>query len=106
MEQWDTDKLTTLYAHRLRDDRRDEEQSIDRLSTLGEQTQSLVSNNEPFVSRCALIRAQVNGVFATAGVPELAWDSLFPYTPQDIASIGDALGKGATPQVLRRYNLS
>ena len=47
-----------------------------------------------------------NGVFATAGVPELAWDSLFPYTPQDIASIGDALGKGATPQVLRRYNLS
>ena len=109
MEQWDTDKLTTLLtltAYEMIGETKNSPVDFPELATLGEQTQSLVSNREPFVSRCALIRAQVNGVFATAGVPELAWDSLFPYTPQDIASIGDALGKGATPQVLRRYNLS
>ena len=109
MEQWDTEKLTTLLtltAYEMIGETKNSPVDFPELATLGEQTQSLVSNREPFVSRCALIRAQVNGVFATAGVPELAWDSLFPYTPQDIASIGDALGKGATPQVLRRYNLS
>lgn len=109
MEQWDTDKLTTLLtltAYEMIGETKNSPVDFPELATLGEQTQSLVSNREPFVSRAALIRAQVNGVFATAGVPELAWDSLFPYTPQDIASIGDALGKGATPQVLRRYNLS
>lgn len=109
MEQWDTGKLTTLLtltAYEMIGETKNSPVDFPELATLGEQTQSLVSNREPFVSRCALIRAQVNGVFATAGVPELAWDSLFPYTPQDIASIGDALGKGATPQVLRRYNLS
>jgi hypothetical protein len=109
MEQWDTDKLTTLLtltAYEMIGETKNSPVDFPELATLGEQTQSLVSNREPFVSRAALIRAQVNGVFATAGVPELSWDSLFPYTPQDIASIGDALGKGATPQVLRRYNLS
>ena len=109
MEQWDTDKLTTLLtltAYEMIGETKNSPVDFPELATLGEQTQSLVSNREPFVSRAALIRAQVNGVFNTAGVPELAWDSLFPYTPQDIASIGDALGKGATPQVLRRYNLS
>ena len=109
MEQWDTDKLTTLLtltAYEMIGETKNSPVDFPELATLGEQTQSLVSNREPFVSRAALIRAQINGVFATAGVPELAWDSLFPYTPQDIASIGDALGKGATPQVLRRYNLS
>ena len=109
MEQWDTDKLTkllTLTAYEMIGETKNSPVDFPELATLGEQTQSLVSNREPFVSRAALIRAQVNGVFATAGVPELAWDSLFPYTPQDIASIGDALGNGATPQVLRRYNLS
>lgn len=109
MEQWDTDKLTallTLTAYEMIGETKNSPVDFPELATLGEQTQSLMSNREPFVSRAALIRAQVNGVFATAGVPELAWDSLFPYTPQDIASIGDALGKGATPQVLRRYNLS
>lgn len=109
MEQWDTEKLTTLLtltAYEMIGETKNSPVDFPELATLGEQTQSLVSNREPFVSRAALIRAQVNGVFATAGVPELAWDSLFPYTPQDIASIGDALGKGATPQVLRRYNLS
>lgn len=109
MEQWDTAKLTTLLtltAYEMIGETKNSPVDFPELATLGEQTQSLVSNREPFVSRAALIRAQVNGVFATAGVPELAWDSLFPYTPQDIASIGDALGKGATPQVLRRYNLS
>ena len=109
MEQWDTDKLTTLLtltAYEMIGETKNSPVDFPELATLGEQTQSLVSNREPFVSRAALIRAQVNGVFATAGVPELAWDSLFPYTPQDIVSIGDALGKGATPQVLRRYNLS
>ena len=109
MEQWDTDKLTTLLtltAYEMIGETKNSPVDFPELATLGEQTQSLMSNREPFVSRAALIRAQVNGVFATAGVPELAWDSLFPYTPQDIASIGDALGKGATPQVLRRYNLS
>lgn len=109
MEQWDTSKLTTLLtltAYEMIGETKNSPVDFPELATLGEQTQSLVSNREPFVSRCALIRAQVNGVFATAGIPELAWDSLFPYTPQDIVSIGDALGKGATPQVLRRYNLS
>ena len=109
MEQWDTDKLTTLLtltAYEMIGETKNSPVDFPELATLGEQTQSLVSNREPFVSRAALIRTQVNGVFNTAGVPELAWDSLFPYTPQDIASIGDALGKGATPQVLRRYNLS
>ena len=109
MEQWDTGKLTTLLtltAYEMIGETKNSPVDFPELATLGEQTQSLVSNREPFVSRAALIRAQVNGVFATAGVSELAWDSLFPYTPQDIASIGDALGKGATPQVLRRYNLS
>ena len=109
LDQWDTDKLTTLLtltAYEMIGETKNSPVDFPELATLGEQTQSLVSNREPFVSRAALIRAQVNGVFATAGVPELAWDSLFPYTPQDIASIGDALGKGATPQVLRRYNLS
>ena len=109
MEQWDTGQLTTLLtltAYEMIGETKNSPVDFPELATLGEQTQSLVSNREPFVSRAALIRAQVNGVFATAGVPELAWDSLFPYTPQDIASIGDALGKGATPQVLRRYNLS
>ena len=109
MEQWDTDKLTTLLtltAYEMIGETKNSPVDFPELATLGEQTQSLVSNREPFVSRASLIRAQINGVFATAGVPELAWDSLFPYTPQDIASIGDALGKGATPQVLRRYNLS
>ena len=109
MEQWDTEKLTTLLtltAYEMIGETKNSPVDFPELATLGEQTQSLVSNREPFVSRAALIRAQINGVFATAGIPELAWDSLFPYTPQDIASIGDALGKGATPQVLRRYNLS
>ena len=109
LEQWDTEKLTTLLtltAYEMIGETKNSPVDFPELATLGEQTQSLVSNREPFVSRASLIRAQINGVFATAGIPELAWDSLFPYTPQDIASIGDALGKGATPQVLRRYNLS
>ena len=109
LDQWDTEKLSTLLtltAYEMIGETKNSPVDFPELATLGEQTQSLVSNREPFVSRCALIKAQVNGVFASAGVPELAWDSLFPYTPQDIASIGDALGKGATPQVLSRYNLS
>jgi hypothetical protein len=79
---------------------------LPELQTLSLTAQSLVSNREPYVSRVAAIKAQVEAVFQSAGVPELQWDILFPYTPQDIASIGDALGKGATPQVLSQYQLS
>lgn len=75
------------------------------IGTLSQQTQSLVSNREPFVSRMKRIRAEVDAVFYSAGVPELSWELPFPYTPQDIASIGDANGKGVNSETLRSMNL-
>jgi len=36
----------------------------------------------------------------------LVFESAFPYTPQDIASIGDAFGKGLNQNVVDSYNLS
>lgn len=75
------------------------------IGTLTQQTQSLVSNREPFVSRMKRIRAEVDAVFSSAGIPELSWELPFPYTPQDIASIGDANGKGVNSETLRSMNL-
>lgn len=72
-------------------------------NALGQTAQALVSNREPFVSRVATIKAQVESVFNTARIPELSWQLLFPYTPQDIASIGDAAGKGVTAGTLKNY---
>lgn len=72
-------------------------------NALGQTAQALVSNREPFVSRVASIKEQFNAVFDTAGIPELSWQLLFPYTPQDIASIGDAAGKGVDAGSLRGY---
>lgn len=74
------------------------------LGTLNQTAQSLVSNREGFVSRVLSLKAQIETVFDTAGIPELSWLSTFPYTPQDIASIGDAAGKGVDFTTLRNYS--
>ena len=42
----------------------------------------------------------------TTSVKELVYDSLFPYSPQDIASLGDAFGKGLNQNVVNQFNLS
>lgn len=109
LEQWDTEKLKTLQAltaYEFIGETKNPPVDFPELSTLDSETQSLVSNREPFVSRAKGLTSQINAVFESAGIPELVYGSLFPYTPQDIASIGDALGKGATPSVLRKYDLS
>lgn len=42
----------------------------------------------------------------TTEVKGLVYDSLFPYSPQDIASLGDAFGKGLNQSVVNQFNLS
>jgi len=42
----------------------------------------------------------------TVPTTSLVFESLFPYTPQDIASVGDAYGKGLNQNIVDTYNLS
>lgn len=106
--QWDTDKMRGYLASVMLEFLglvNVPPVDFPEVGTLSQQTQSLVSNREPFVSRMKRIRAEVDAVFDRAGIPELSWELPFPYTPQDIASIGDANGKGVNSETLRSMNL-
>lgn len=74
------------------------------LDTLGSATQSLISNRESFVSNTYVIKQDVTAVFHALGV-ELEWEMAFPQTASDIASIGDAYGKGLDSSILRDYQV-
>lgn len=74
------------------------------LDTLGSTTQSLISNRESFVSNTYIIKQDVTAVFNALGI-ELEWEMAFPQTASDIASIGDAYGKGLDSSILRDYQV-
>ena len=79
-------------------------QDAQSLDTLGAATQSLVSNRESFVSRIYVIKQDLNAVFEPLGI-KLDYELTFPQTAQDIASIGDAYGKGADADILKKYQV-
>lgn len=74
------------------------------LDTLGSTTQSLISNRESFVSNTYIIKQDVSAVFQALGI-ELDWEITFPQTASDIASIGDAYGKGLNSDLLKDYQV-
>lgn len=107
--QWDTSKITevlSLTAQQFMVETSIPPVDFPVLQTLNINSGSLISNREPFISRVAALKMQINAIFQTAGIPELQWDMTFPYTPSDIASIGDAAGKGINADTLRKYNLA
>lgn len=106
LEQWDSQKMFAFQQSKAIEfigETKVPPVDFPETNALGQTAQALVSNREPFVSRVATIKQQFEAVFNTAGIPELSWQLLFPYTPQDIASIGDAAGKGVDSTSLRDY---
>jgi len=106
LPQWDNEKVSQYLeftANEFVGETKVPPVDFPELGTLSQTTQSLVANREAFVSRILSFKAQVEAVFDSAGIPELSWQSTFPYTPQDIASIGDAAGKGVNADALRNY---
>ena len=106
LPQWDNGKVSQYLeftANEFVGETKVPPVDFPELGTLSQTTQSLVANREAFVSRVLSFKAQVEAVFNSAGIPELSWQSTFPYTPQDIASIGDAAGKGVNADALRNY---
>ena len=107
LSQWDNGQLKTLLQSTALSFQMETglpPQDAQILDTLGATTQSLVSNRESFVSRIALIRQDLNAIFEPLGVT-MDYEVPFPQTAQDIASIGDAYGKGADAEILKKYQV-
>lgn len=107
LSQWDNGQLKTLLQNTALSFQMETglpPQDAQILDTLGATTQSLVSNRESFVSRIYLIKQDLNAIFEPLGIA-LDYELTFPQTAQDIASIGDAYGKGADAEILKRYQV-
>lgn len=107
LSQWDNGQLKTLLQNTALSFQMETglpPQDAQILDTLGATTQSLVSNRESFVSRTYIIKQDLNAVFEPLGIT-LDYELTFPQTAQDIASIGDAYGKGADSDVLKKYQV-
>ena len=107
LSQWDNGQLKTLLQNTVLSFQMETglpPQDAQVLDTLGATTQSLVSNRESFVSRVCVIKQDLNAVFESLGI-KLDYELTFPQTAQDIASIGDAYGKGADADILKKYQV-
>jgi hypothetical protein len=107
LSQWDNGQLKTLLQNTVLSFQMETglpPQDAQVLDTLGATTQSLVSNRESFVSRIYVIKQDLNAVFESLGIA-LDYELTFPQTAQDIASIGDAYGKGANADILKKYQV-
>lgn len=107
LSQWDNGQLKTLLQNTVLSFQMETglpPQDAQILDTLGATTQSLVSNRESFVSRIYIIKQDLNAVFEPLGIT-LDYELTFPQTAQDIASIGDAYGKGADADILKKYQV-
>lgn len=107
LSQWDNGQLKTLLQNTVLSFQMETglpPQDAQVLDTLGATTQSLVSNRESFVSRVYVIKQDLNAVFDSLGIT-LDYELTFPQTAQDIASIGDAYGKGADADILKKYQV-
>lgn len=107
LSQWDNGQLKTLLQNTVLSFQMETglpPQDAQVLDTLGATTQSLVSNRESFVSRIYVIKQDLNAVFESLDIA-LDYELTFPQTAQDIASIGDAYGKGADSDVLKKYQV-
>lgn len=107
LSQWDNGQLKTLLQNTVLSFQMETglpPQDAQVLDTLGATTQSLVSNRESFVSRVYIIKQDLNAVFESLGIA-LDYELTFPQTAQDIASIGDAYGKGANADILKKYQV-
>lgn len=107
LSQWDNGQLKTLLQNTVLSFQMETglpPQDAQVLDTLGATTQSLVSNRESFVSRVYVIKQDLNAVFDSLGIT-LDYELTFPQTAQDIASIGDAYGKGANADILKKYQV-
>lgn len=107
LSQWDNGQLKTLLQNTALSFQMETglpPQDAQILDTLGASTQSLVSNRESFVSRVSIIKQDLNAVFEPLGIL-LDYELTFPQTAQDIASIGDAYGKGADAGILKKYQV-
>lgn len=107
LSQWDNGQLKTLLQNTVLSFQMETglpPQDAQVLDTLGATTQSLVSNRESFVSRIYVIKQDLNAVFESLGI-SLDYELTFPQTAQDIASIGDAYGKGADAGILKKYQV-
>ncbi len=107
LDQWDIDQLSSMLQLTLRSFQMETAlppQDAQILDVLGVATQSLISNRESFVSRTYVIKQALQSVFRSIGV-ELEFELAFPQTAQDIASIGDAFGKGLDKDILNEYQV-
>lgn len=107
LSQWDNGQLKTLLQNTALSFQMETglpPQDAQVLDTLGATTQSLVSNRESFVSRVCTIKQDLSAVFDSLGIT-LDYELTFPQTAQDIASIGDAYGKGADADILKKYQV-
>lgn len=107
LSQWDNGQLKTLLQNTALSFQMETglpPQDAPILDTLEASNQSLVSNRESFVSRIYIIRQDLNAVFEPLGIT-LDYELTFPQTAQDIASIGDAYGKGADAEILKNYQV-
>lgn len=107
LTQWNIEQLSTMLQLTLRSFQMETAlppQDAQILDVLGIATQSLVSNRESFVSRSYIIKQALQSVFRSVGV-ELEFEIAFPQTAQDIASIGDAYGKGLNKDILNEYQV-
>lgn len=107
LSQWDNGQLKTLLQNTALSFQMETglpPQDAQVLDTLGATTQSLVSNRESFVSRIYTIKQDLSAVFDSLDVT-LDYELTFPQTAQDIASIGDAYGKGADSEILKKYQV-
>lgn len=107
LSQWDNGQLKTLLQNTVLSFQMETglpPQDAQVLDTLGATTQSLVSNRESFVSRIYIIKQDLNAVFESLDIA-LDYELTFPQTAQDIASIGDAYGKGADADILKKYQV-
>lgn len=107
LSQWDNGQLKTLLQNTALSFQMETglpPQDTQVLDTLGATTQSLVSNRESFVSRIYTIKQDLSAVFDSLDIT-LDYELTFPQTAQDIASIGDAYGKGADADILKKYQV-
>lgn len=107
LSQWDNGQLRTLLQNTALSFLMETglpPQDAQVLDTLSATTQSLVSNRESFVSRIYAIKQDLGAVFDSLGIT-LDYELTFPQTAQDIASIGDAYGKGADADILKKYQV-
>ncbi len=107
LTQWNIDQLSTMLQMTARSFQMETglpPQDTQILDVLSSTTQSLVSNRESFVSRTYIIKQELSAVFDSVG-ETLDFEMTFPATAQDIASIGDAYGKGLNEELLKRYQV-